>query len=145
MIGLTLALSALGLTKPPFLKVFMDTYKVRPDSPLGKAKCLACHLPPAPPKRNSYGLDVQEAMESAHARMLTAEILKTVEKKDPDGDGFTNIEEIHAGTLPYDKKSKPAKRSKTAAANAEPSELAAISMVPFGMLVLGSRRKRRTG
>ena len=144
MIGLTLALATLGLAKPPFLKVFMETYKIRPNSPLGKAKCLACHLPPAPPKRNSYGLDVQDAMESAHARMLTAEILKAVEKKDSDGDGFTNLEEIRAGTLPNDRKSKPAKRGKSTAATVEPSTLAAISMIPFAVLVLGSRSKRQT-
>lgn len=107
-IGMFFVLFSLGFAKPPFMKVFLDAYKINPYSPLGKARCLSCHFPPAPPKRNSYGLDVQAAMEKVHARMLTAEILKSVEKKDSDGDGVNNGTEIRKGALPYDKSSKPA-------------------------------------
>jgi hypothetical protein len=144
MIGLTLALASLGLAKPPFLKVFLESYKVSPNSPLGKAKCLSCHLPPAPPKRSSYGLDVQAAMEAVHARMLTAEILKSVEKKDSDGDGFTNLEEIRAGTLPGDKASKPKKRGKSATAAKATAPSARLAILPFAALTLGVLRGRRS-
>lgn len=140
-LGLTLALSSLGLAKPPFLKVFTDAYKVNPNGPLGKARCLSCHLSPAPPKLNAFGLDVQAAMKSAHARMLTAEILKKVEQKDSDGDGFPNGAEIHAGTLPNDKGSKPAKSKKSAALATDPSARLGIAMFPFAMLALGRRGK----
>lgn len=134
-----LVLASLSFAKPPFLKVFMDTYKISPNSPLGKAKCLSCHLPPAPPKRNSYGLDVQAAMEKAHSRMLTAEILKAVEKKDSDGDGFSNLAEIRAGTLPDDKKSKPAKK---VALGFEASALLVLAFIPAALVGFGRRSRQ---
>jgi len=104
----TLALCAtLCFAKPPFLKVFLATYHINPNSALGRAKCLTCHQPPAPPRRNPYGLDLQAALEAAHARMITPEMLRSIEKKDSDGDGFSNLAEIRAGTLPGDAHSKP--------------------------------------
>ncbi|RYG26867.1 hypothetical protein EON82_01655 [bacterium] len=135
-IGVCLAITTLGLAKPPFLKVFMEAYKISPNSPLGKAKCLSCHLPPAPPKRSNFGHDVQAAMEAVHARMLSPEILKAVEKKDSDGDGFNNLTEIRAGTLPNDKSSKPAKsRSKSSLL------LLGAALLPSTVLCVMRRRR----
>lgn len=74
-------LSALGAAKPPFLKLFLATYAIKPESKIGKARCLNCHLPPGPPDRNMYGAEVGKAMAAANSRRLTAEILKSVEKK----------------------------------------------------------------
>ena len=85
--------SAVCLAKPPFLKVFMATYNISPDSAIGKLRCLNCHLPPGPPNRNPYGLAVQHALEDAQQRMVTAEILQGIEKKD-DGDGVPFITKI---------------------------------------------------
>ncbi len=133
-LGLALALPSLGLAKPPFLKVFVDAYKISPNSPLGKARCLACHAAPAPPGLNSYGLAVHSAMESAHSRKLTAEILKRAEKADSDGDGAANLAEIRAGNLPGDKKSKPTR------GKGGPSALVGLALVPLAALASGRRK-----
>lgn len=140
-IGILFAIASVGFAKPPFLKVLLDAYKIGPNSPLGKAKCLSCHLSPAPPKRNSFGLDVQAAMEKVHARMLTAEILKSVEKRDSDGDGFSNLTEIRAGTLPGDKSSKPAKPGirKTAFHDEKSHSFLEMGLLPLAFLCLGRR------
>ena len=104
--ALVLVAASQCFAKPPFWKVFVDTYHINPNSAIGKARCLTCHAPP--PRRNAYGLEVQAALEAAHARMVTPEILRSIEKKDADGDGFTNIAEIKADSMPGDAKSKPA-------------------------------------
>lgn len=103
------------LAKPPFLRIFLATYKVDPNSELGRARCLTCHMPPGPPVRNPFGKDVQAALRATHARMISPELLRSIEQKDSDGDGFSNIAEIKAGTLPGNAQSKPhpAKPKKT--------------------------------
>ncbi|MBS1716992.1 MAG: hypothetical protein JSS72_04600 [Armatimonadetes bacterium] len=107
-ISIFIVTAAISAAKPPFLKTFMETYKPKPDSLLAKSRCLICHMPPGPPIRNAFGRDVQAALRAAHERMVTPEILKSVELKDSDGDGVKNIDEIKAGTMPGDPKSKPA-------------------------------------
>jgi hypothetical protein len=49
-------------------------------------------------KRNPYGKEFRKAGHS----------FDLIEEKDSDGDGFTNIAEIAAGTFPGDRESKPA-------------------------------------
>ncbi len=61
--------------------------------------CSLCHT--SAPALNSYG--------AALATLpVTAAKLTAVESADSDGDGFSNIEEINAGTYPGDPNSKPA-------------------------------------
>lgn len=85
-------------------KVFKDTYKPDPESALGKAKCAVCHIDAkGKEKVNPYGAMLK-------GKKIEAALLKPIEKKDADKDGFSNIAEIKAGTLPGDPKSKPAKK-----------------------------------
>lgn len=137
--ALTLAIcllaAPLAFAKPEFLRVFRDAYKVSRNSTLWNARCLTCHELPGPPRRNPYGLDVEAALKQARSDVLTADILKKVENKDSDRDGFTNIAEIKAGTLPGDAKSKPSK-----AAMLETYGLSGLALVCFGA-ALGFRRK----
>jgi hypothetical protein len=144
-----LLIAATSFAKPPFLKVFVTTYKIKPTSALGKASCLACHQPPSPPRRNPYGLAVQSAMEAAHVRMLTPEILKSVEKKDSDNDGFSNLEEIKADKMPGDPKSKPEKPKKKTKAKRKSAlndmgyGFVGAGLVSVGLLGLAVRTSRR--
>jgi len=155
-----LFVAAYALAKPPFWKVFVETYHINPNSAIGKAKCLTCHLPPAPPKRNPYGLQVQAALEAANARMVTPEMLHSIEKQDADADGFNNITEIRADSLPGDKTSKPhdkrrakhvkkrrAARRRKAALNEQPLySSVALTLIPISLMgVLGRRRANSIG
>ena len=108
-IGL-MALSACAIAKPPFLKTFEATYKIKDTSNLHKASCTICHI--APPQLNPYGLDVKKQLETDKLPAVTPKVLKEVEKLDSDKDGFTNIQEIKADTLPGDPDSKPAEKKK---------------------------------
>jgi len=82
-----------ALANPAYFMQFKATY------PAATAlfNCKTCH-DGGPPKLNPYGIDFQKAGHN----------FKAVESLDSDGDGFTNIEEITAGTNPGDKNSHPA-------------------------------------
>ncbi len=87
-------LAAVAMATGAFLKTFNDTYKVKPDSTLGKAKCMICHTKASGGAFNAFGKDVYAALKESGGKKVTAEILKKVEGKDSDGDGMKNGEEI---------------------------------------------------
>lgn len=99
------ALGVLALGKMAFLKDFETTYGVKKTTALGKARCATCHTATVP-KLNPYGIDIQKAMVAEKTKLLTGSVLKKVEGIDSDKDGKTNLQEIRAGTLPGDPKSK---------------------------------------
>ncbi len=85
-------------------KVFNDLYKPATDSEIRKAKCALCHLDDKGKKSlNVYGKLLQK-------KKVEPGSFKAVEKLDADKDGYSNLDEIKAGTLPGDPKSKPAKK-----------------------------------
>lgn len=116
---LFLALSAHGLATPVFLKVFQQKYAGFAGVDNG---CKNCHT--RPPIRNDYGKALQSKMGPTG---VTAELLTQLENEDSDHDGWTNIEEIKAGTLQGDATSHPSGTpphpitpATPAASNAEP-------------------------
>jgi len=100
-----LCAGAIAVAKPAFVKDFKATYGVKKDSALGTANCGACHIGSAK-KLNPYGLDLQKAMRLENTKLMTGSVLKKVEGLDSDKDEKTNLDEIRAGTLPGDPKSK---------------------------------------
>ena len=93
--------------------IFCETY---PDAPAcigGKPACTYCHQ--VPPARNSFGDAVAAALLPDAPRPLDAAdyaanlptALRAIETADTDGDGFTNADEITAGTLPGGAESFP--------------------------------------
>lgn len=68
--------------------------------------CLACHakMPPTKSELNPYGKDLQRA---AAGKQVDEKSFRTIEKLDSDKDGAGNLDELKAGTLPGDPKSKP--------------------------------------
>lgn len=88
-----------ALATPDILKEFKAI------CPEAKANCQTCHI--QPPKRNPFGKEVEAALNTTSDGVLTKELMKTIESKDSDGDGFSNLDEIKAGTAPGDPNSKP--------------------------------------
>ncbi len=93
--------------KAPDSTVFKQVYAPKEGTDLAKAMpCLVCHskMPPSKTELNPYGKDLQKA---AGGKPIDEKVLRAVEKLDSDKDGASNLDEIKAGTLPGDPKSKP--------------------------------------
>lgn len=99
-----LATSALGM--PKFMIMFRDLYKIKPDGNIDKAECVACHTRMVP-QMNPFGADLKKLVDKTPDKSMTPAILGKVELLDSDKDGFSNIAEIKADTLPGDPTSKP--------------------------------------
>lgn len=86
-------------SKPEYLSEFNSRYKTA-GSHLDT--CSTCHASTSPSKENlnPYGNDFGAANHDFGA----------IEGKDSDGDGFSNIDEIKAGTFPGDPNENPNKK-----------------------------------
>lgn len=93
------SLGANAFSIPPFLKVFEKTYAGMPGVENG---CRNCHT--RPPVRNDFGKAVAAKLGP---QGVTEQILRGLENEDSDHDGWTNLDEIKAGTLPGDASSHP--------------------------------------
>ena len=94
-------IAAVAFALPNDLTVFKTAYNPKEGTPLAGAACLTCHAKMPPSKDlNPYGKDFLGKGKNAAA-------LKAIESLDSDKDGFNNIAEINAGTLPGDPASKP--------------------------------------
>ena len=101
-------LAALGLS--PSLLATMDIQKAfklkYPEAKTISGKCSTCHTKSLPKKdgdheNNAYGKDLKATKKKDGTYDFAA-----IEKKDSDGDGVSNIDEINKGTFPGDKTSK---------------------------------------
>ncbi len=100
-----LLFGAVALALPNDLATFKQLYAPKDGTALAKAACLVCHAKMPPSKNmNPYGADLAK-----QGTPRTSAAFKAIEALDSDKDGFTNIQEITAGTLPGDPASKPAK------------------------------------
>jgi len=92
--GLVSLLSSSAFAMPAYVAKFKKAY------PAAKAlaKCTTCHIGSSYEDRNDFGKDFAN---NGHD-------FKAIEGFDSDVDGFTNLAEITAGTLPGNRDSHPA-------------------------------------
>lgn len=116
------ALAALSVTvwggsafaKPIAPSILCTQYADAPVCIGGQPACTFCHT--TPPARNAFGMQVEGELLPGTARPLSdadfatglPAALAAVEQKDADGDAFTNLDELLAGTYPADGGSVPA-------------------------------------
>ncbi len=101
---------------PQFLPLVKSTYKVKNNGTIDTKKCGVCHADPGGGgELNPYGSDIKTFLKAARTRTLSTEILHSMDEKDSDGDGFADIDEFKADTLPGDATSHPSKKPTMAA------------------------------
>jgi hypothetical protein len=111
-VGLTL-LAIIGLASwaaasPAMTGTFKTLYSPKDGTDLAKAMpCLACHtaMPGTKANLNPYAADLQKTAKGTFSNA----VFKAIEGLDSDKDTFKNGDELKAGTLPGDPKSKPKK------------------------------------
>ncbi len=106
---LVVLIPAAAQAEPIGPAVFCDVYTDAPVCAVSLPSCAYCHegTDPDAPAWNAYGDDLAQALDGAAFDELDV-ALSDVADLDSDGDGFTNEEEIVAGTLPGDPDSAPA-------------------------------------
>lgn len=104
-VGFATLLVALATATPENWQTFKSVYGVKLNSRIFKAECMTCHT--EVPAHNPFGKDAKAAA-TANKGVLTLEILRSLESKDSDGDGWSNIDEIKQDFLPGDPNSHPA-------------------------------------
>jgi predicted CXXCH cytochrome family protein len=118
MTGLMLSQGAHVAALPDYYAAFVRLYAPKSDTALAKSRCQLCHATPEGGRRNPYG----EEFGKQNTRDAAA--YRAIEKLDSDKDGFSNLDEIRAGTLPGDPASKPAAAAPAAAPTAGPAAAA---------------------
>jgi cytochrome c2 len=94
--------------KPELTATLKTLYNPKEGTDLAKAlPCLVCHtaMPASKTDLNPYAVDLQKAAKGTYNNAA----FKAVEGLDSDKDGVKNGDELRAGTLPGDPKSKPGK------------------------------------
>jgi hypothetical protein len=99
--------------QPPGPTQFCEVYAEAPACKAGEVSCATCHV--SPPSFNVYGQDIADVLAPGEDRPLHADLfserladaLAAVASLDSDKDGYTNEEEILAGTSPSDERSVP--------------------------------------
>lgn len=113
-VGLSLlTTSAVAWALPPGPTVLCEQYPASPHCAEQEPSCQICHG--VPPALNAFGWAIEEQLPAETPRPLDPEdfvaalpaALARVEAEDADEDGYTNLEELEAGTLPGDPANDP--------------------------------------
>lgn len=112
--ALSMAWGATAFAKPIAPSLVCTQYPEAPVCIGGQPACTFCHT--TPPARNAFGAQVEAELLPDKERPLSdadfstglPAALAAVEAKDADGDTYTNLDELLAGTYPADKDSVPA-------------------------------------
>ncbi len=97
---------------PQFLVIVKTTYAVKSGGTIDAKRCGICHIDVGGGGAvNPYGKDVKSFLKASSSQTLTSTGLHSLDAKDSDGDGFANIDEFQADTLPGDSLSHPMKKA----------------------------------
>ncbi len=122
-LALILALVApFAMANGEYLEAFMSHYQIKEGSPLSEKSCGVCHISDSDFAFNPYGRDLKKTLADKASKIVTPEILASLESIDSDADGTLNGKEIAAGTFPGDATSGGVPGTKTGESAAVPTK-----------------------
>lgn len=133
MLGcLALAYCMPAAALPEYLQAAKTAYGFKAGGAVDSKACNLCHAGDTNKNSlNSFGKDLQAALKASADHRVTPALIRTLDSKDSDGDGWPNASEFAADTLPGDPASKPAG---TPPGSVMPKDsTAAAAFNPFGL------------
>lgn len=98
--------SAIAMATPDQMQAFREVLQLKESSHLYKAECSVCHV--KPPVHNPFGKELKAVLSASKKDLITLEMIKSLDQRDSDGDGWPDGEEIQQDFLPGDPNSHPA-------------------------------------
>jgi hypothetical protein len=112
--------SGRALARPVYLAIMEHQYGIREDKAARASTCAYCHTDLEGSDWNGFGLELRNTFKQEGAKRLPESLYLVLKRnKDSDEDGYSDLLEVYAKTLPGDPESKPNESVKVLAAQLE--------------------------
>jgi hypothetical protein len=102
------ALSSRALARPIYNAIMEHQYGIREDKNARASTCLYCHTDLEASDWNPFGLELRNTFKNEGAKRVPESLYLVLKRdKDSDQDGYKDVLEVFAKTLPGDPESKP--------------------------------------
>jgi hypothetical protein len=97
-----------ALARPVYNAIMEHQYGIREDKNARASTCLYCHTDYEGSDWNAFGLELRNTFKNEGARRVPESLYLVLKRdKDSDQDGYKDVVEVFAKTLPGDPESKP--------------------------------------
>ncbi len=111
VLGIAILTSAFGtraLARPIYNAIMEHQYGIREDKEARASTCLYCHTDYDASDWNPFGLELRNTFKNEGAKRVPESLYLVLKRdKDSDQDGYKDVLEVFAKTLPGDPESKP--------------------------------------
>jgi hypothetical protein len=103
-----ITLSSGALARPIYNAIMEHQYGIREDKNARASTCLYCHTDLEGDDWNAFGLELRNTFKNEGAKRIPESLYLVLKRdKDSDEDGYKDVLEVFAKTLPGDPESKP--------------------------------------
>jgi hypothetical protein len=107
-IGIAATLSSGALARPIYNAIMEHQYGIREDKNARASTCLYCHTDLEGSDWNAFGLELRNTFKKEGEKRVPESLYLVLKRdKDSDEDGYKDVLEVFAKTLPGDPESKP--------------------------------------
>jgi hypothetical protein len=100
--------STRALARPIYNAIMEHQYGIREDKTARASTCLYCHTDLEASDWNPFGLELRNTFKNEGAKRVPESLYLVLKRdKDSDEDGYKDVLEVFAKTLPGDPESKP--------------------------------------
>jgi hypothetical protein len=108
IVTLASTLSSRALARPIYNAIMEHQYGIRENKEARASTCLYCHTDLEGSDWNAFGLELRNTFKNEGAKRVPESLYLVLKRdKDSDEDGYKDVLEVFAKTLPGDPESKP--------------------------------------